>query len=130
MNPFEHLVYRYSELVDAGDFAGAGDLFRHGSYVGSSGVFSGAQAVTDMLTRVVITYDGTPRTKHVVTNVIVDGDSARSYVTVYQGLPDVPLRPIVAGRYFDRFAEVDGEWGFLERRIRVDLVGDTSRHLR
>jgi hypothetical protein len=40
-----------------------------------------------------------------------------------------PLQPIVAGRYLDRFARVDGAWRFAERRILVDLVGDLSRHL-
>jgi hypothetical protein len=45
-------------------------------------------------------------------------------------LPDLPLQPIAAGRYHDRFAFGDGRWRFAERRVFVDLVGDVSRHLR
>ncbi|MEU1313278.1 nuclear transport factor 2 family protein [Streptomyces cinnamoneus] len=55
---------------------------------------------------------------------------ARSYVTVLQALPDLPLRPIAAGRYHDRFERREGQWRFVERRVRINLVGDVSRHLR
>jgi hypothetical protein len=43
--------------------------------------------------------DGTPRTKHVTTNIAVEVDEeagtalARSYFTVLQALPDLPLQP-------------------------------------
>src|SRR5829696_3698032 len=80
--------------------------------------------------------DGTPRTKHVVTNVVVDVDSpepdaasARSYFTVLQAVDGVPLQPIVAGRYHDQFARIEHVWRFTERVMHVDLVGDVSRHL-
>jgi 3-phenylpropionate/cinnamic acid dioxygenase small subunit len=81
--------------------------------------------------------DGTPRTKHVTTNVIVEvepgGDraAARSYYTVLQQVEGGALQPVVAGRYHDRFERVDGAWRFAERDYTlVDLVGDVSRHLR
>jgi len=47
-----------------------------------------------------------------------------------QALPDLPLQPIVSGRYHDRFERSDGQWRFVERRVRTDLVGDVTRHLR
>jgi hypothetical protein len=37
---------------------------------------------------------------------------------------------IASGRYHDRFERREARWRFAERRVRVDLVGDVSRHLR
>ena len=85
--------------------------------------------------RGVILYDGRPSTKHVITNVSVVSDgsdvaTARSYFTVLQATPDLPLQPIIAGSYHDEFARVDGAWRFSDRLIIVDLVGDLSQHMR
>jgi len=80
--------------------------------------------------------DGTPRTKHVTTNVIVEIDdaagtaTARSYFTVFQRTDAVPLQAIVAGRYHDRFARAGEGWRFTDRLIYMDLVGDLHDHLR
>jgi hypothetical protein len=49
---------------------------------------------------------------------------------VLQALPGLALQPIVSGRYLDRFERREGRWRFLERRVRTDLLGDVSRHLR
>ena len=90
-----------------------------------------------MLVDNIIVYDdGTPRTKHVTTNLGIEVDEAggtavaRSYFTALKALPDLPLQPIVSGRYDDRFERRGGQWRFVERRVRTDLVGDLSRHLR
>jgi len=90
-----------------------------------------------MLRDSVIVYDdSTPRTKHVTTDVAIDVDEqagtavSRSYFTALQALPDLALQPVVSGRYHDRFERRDGQWRFVERRVRTDLVGDVSRHLR
>ncbi|MFD4532909.1 hypothetical protein ACFWNL_13865 [Kitasatospora sp. NPDC058397] len=40
------------------------------------------------------------------------------------------MQPIAAGRYHDRFELRGGRWQFAERRVRLTLVGDVSRHLR
>jgi hypothetical protein len=56
--------------------------------------------------------------------------AARTYFTVLQARPDLPLQPIIAGRYHDRFERAGGKWRFAERVIIPDLVGDLSRHLR
>ena len=96
----------------------------------------GAAAVRRYIDEHVVTYDGLPRTKHVTTNLVIDVDeeagtaTARSYITVFQALPEIPLRPIFSGRYRDRFERVDGEWRWLERRIINDLYGDVSHHVR
>ena len=80
--------------------------------------------------------DGTPRTKHVVTNPIIEVDetagtaTCRSYYTVLQQTDDLPLQPIVAGRYHDRFQRVDGEWRYVYRDYSLmDMIGDVSQHL-
>ena len=80
--------------------------------------------------------DGTLRTRHLTTNVIVDIDdggetaTARSAFVVFQATPDVPLQPIVAGRYHDEFACADGSWHFARRHILLEQVGNVSDHLK
>jgi hypothetical protein len=93
--------------------------------------------IEELLRDNVIVYDdGTPRTKHVTTNIAIEVDEeagtavSRSYFTALQALPDLALQPIVSGRYEDRFEHRDGQWRFAERRVLTDLVGDVSRHLR
>jgi len=133
----ENLIASYAELVDDGDFAGVGMLLADATFVGAAGPVSGRDAIEKMLRDSLIVYDdGTPRTKHVTTNIAIEIDEeagkaeTRSYFTVLQALPGLALQPIVSGRYQDRFARHDGRWRFVERRVRTDLVGDVSRHLR
>jgi 3-phenylpropionate/cinnamic acid dioxygenase small subunit len=134
----EQLLYAYAERIDAGDFAGVGALFADGEIRAADRGPSlrGADAVRRLYEATVRLYaDGTPRTKHVTTNAIIQVDeaaqaaTARSYFTVLQQLDDFPLQVIVAGRYHDAFRCVDGAWRFGVRRMLVDLQGDLSRHL-
>jgi len=133
-----NLIARYAELVDAGDFEGVADLLADATLgaLGTEGGVRGRDAIARLFHTTTMRHaDGTPRTKHVTTNVILDVDevagtaTARSYFTVLQELPGLPLQPIVAGRYHDRFERAPGGWRFAERRFGVDLVGDVSRHL-
>lgn len=133
----ENLIATYAERVDEGEFGAIGRLLEHAIFVGAAGSASGAEVIEEMLRDNVIVYeDGTPRTKHVVTNIAIEVDaevgtaSARSYFTVLQALPDLPLQIIVSGRYLDRFERHEGQWRFAERRVLTDLLGDASRHLR
>ncbi|GHJ39836.1 nuclear transport factor 2 family protein [Streptomyces sp. TS71-3] len=133
----EDVIITYARLVDTGDFAGLGSLFADADFVASGQTVTGGEAVETLFRQMVITYaDGTPRTKHVTTNLLVDVDeeagtaTARSYYTVLQSLPDLPLQIIVAGRYRDRFTRHDGRWRLAERHLYFDLVGDVSHHLR
>ena len=134
----ENLLYRYAELVDAGDFDGMADLLAQATVGGfdDPGGVRGRDGIARLFHTTTVRHeDGTPRTKHVTTNVIVEVDeggetaTARAYFTVFQALPGMPLQPIVAGRYRDRFALGPVGWAFTERRFAVDLVGDVSRHL-
>jgi 3-phenylpropionate/cinnamic acid dioxygenase small subunit len=135
----QNLLYTYAERIDEGDLEGVADLFAHGriapspdapaehSIVGRDAVLALYRASTRLYE------DGTPKTKHVTSNSIieVDGETAeaRSYYTVFQQVDDHPLQPIIAGRYRDSFHRVDGAWWFDTRVMLVDLKGDLSRHL-
>jgi hypothetical protein len=112
-----------------------GRLLADATIVAGAGSVTGRDAIEKMLCDNVVVYaDGTPRTKHVTTNLAIEVDEAagtatsHSYFTALQALPDRALQPIVSGRYFDRFERRD-VWRFVERRVRTDLVGDVSRHL-
>jgi hypothetical protein len=136
------LIYGYAERIDGGDFEGLADLLAHAelSFEGYDEVRRGRDEVLALYRRSTRRYpdDGTPRSKHLVTNVVVEIDdttspataTARSYYTVLQAVPGaLALQPIIAGRYRDRFEQVDGVWRFSGRHIFVDLVGDLSHHM-
>jgi SnoaL-like domain len=133
-----NLIARYAELIDSGDFAGVAELLAHAGVGAGDGsaLLTGTKALAGLFTSTTRLYpDGTPGTKHVTTNLILEVDeeagsaTARSYWTVLQAVPGLPLQPILAGRYHDRFERVDGAWRFAERRYLVDLVGDVSHHM-
>ncbi|MDA4087076.1 hypothetical protein MHAS_00360 [Mycolicibacterium hassiacum DSM 44199] len=140
------LLYRYAELVDAGDFDGVGALLARARFgpdgPGEQGV-TGAGAIAALFAATTRRYPGhgnTPRTRHLVLNPIVelrgpDAAAARSTFCVVQQTETVPLQPIVVGRYADTFARdrsADSPhrgWYFAERRVAVEMVGDVSAHL-
>lgn len=132
----ENLVYAYAERIDAGDFEGVAELFAHGLLVPAPGVaLEGTGAVLRLYRSTTRLHDdGTPRTKHVTTNVTIELDDAgtpcaRSYFTVLQAVEGLPLQAIIAGRYHDTFQLLGGRWCFASREVFVDLTGDLSRHL-
>jgi ketosteroid isomerase-like protein len=133
------LIYTYAERIDAGDFDGVGDLFARATltFEGYDDAVTGRAAIARLYARSTRRYeDGTPRTKHVMTNVIVDvddqGDSAtsRSYFTVLQAVPDAfALQPVIAGRYRHTYTRDDGGWHIVTMHVMIDLVGDLSHHM-
>ncbi|MCV7099530.1 nuclear transport factor 2 family protein [Mycobacterium palustre] len=132
-----NLLYRYAECIDAGDLAGAAALFAHARIrIGGAETIDADRLLAIWKSLIVLHPDGTPRTKHVTTNPIIEIDegagtaSCRSYYTVLQQTDDFPLQTIVTGRYHDRFERVDGRWRFSYRDLTlIDMVGDVSRHL-
>lgn len=135
------LLYRYAELIDAGDFDGVGALLSRASFGGT-----GPQGVTGeeniaklfaLTTRRYPDHGNTPRTRHLVLNPIVevadDGTAtSRSTFCVVQDTETVPIQPIVVGRYFDTFgrdADGPGGWHFTERKVEIQMLGDVSAHL-
>jgi 3-phenylpropionate/cinnamic acid dioxygenase small subunit len=132
------LLYIYAELMDAADFDGLAVLFADAVLTneGVDGEVRGGDAIADLYRRTNRVHDdGTLRTRHLTTNVIVEIDdeagtaTARSAFVVLQQTAELPLQPIVAGRYRDRFARVDGRWHFVHRHMHVDQVGDVREHL-
>ena len=132
-----HLMNAYGFTIDTGDLDGFAGLFEHSEWgVEGTELFVGKQQVLEALSNVRIYEDGTPRTKHVTTNVdlMIDEESgtakSQCYVTVFQQTDDLPLQAIFSGHYFDEFERGDGTWRFKRRYIRYNLVGDLSAHLK
>jgi hypothetical protein len=133
------LVYAYAERIDGGDFEGVAELLADAEVTaeGTDRRWRGRDEVLRLYESGTRRHaDGTPRTKHVTTNLVVDVDevsgtaTARSYYTVLQAVPgELALQPIVAGRYRDRFERVRGSWRFAGRHLVVDLVGALGHHL-
>jgi 3-phenylpropionate/cinnamic acid dioxygenase small subunit len=132
-----NLLYRYAECIDTGDLTGAAALFEHARIrVGVEETIDAARLLAIWKSLIVLHADGTPRTKHVTTNPIIEVDedagtaSCRSYYTVLQQTDGFGLQTIVAGRYHDRFERVDSQWRFSYRDLTlIDMVGDVSHHL-
>jgi len=138
----KNVIYTYADYLDRGDLDSVAAMFSHGRILavdgeGKESAVIGAQAVDAMYRNFTRLYEdnGTPHTKHMTTNVIVEleddglGASARSYAVVFQAVDDFPLQPIIGVRYYDRFEKEEGQWRFSERRIESHLFGDLSRHL-
>ncbi len=137
------LIYRYAELIDAGDFDAVGKLLSRARFGGPrTPTVSGAQNIAGIFAMTTKRFPdtGTPKTRHLVLNPIVevDGDTAtaRSTFCVLQATEAVPFQPIVAGRYYDTFArdtfardEPGHGWHFTERIADVEMTGDVSDHL-
>lgn len=133
-----NLLGAYCRLVDAGDFAGVGELFAHATLRDESGtvIATGAEEVEALYAGTTRRHeDGTPLTQHVIANTVFDVDSgpdgavATSAYVVLQAAPGLPLQPVITGSYVDTFARVDGAWRFTDRRFSVGRTGDLSHHL-
>lgn len=128
----------YCDLVDAGDHAGVGALFGDDGVLAAEDgtvIARGRAAIADFYARTTKRHEGSPRTKHVLANTVLepgeDGSvTARSSFLVLQATAGLPLQPIITGRYVDRFEPdgVDG-WSWAERRFAAELVGHLGHHL-
>jgi 3-phenylpropionate/cinnamic acid dioxygenase small subunit len=133
-----NLLYRYAELMDTGDLPGVAELLAGATIVLADDVTTDATGFVALLGASLVIYDdGTPRTRHVITNPIVEIDEVagearvRSVYTVVQQVPGGDIAVIAAGRYDDRFAHDNDTWRFAQRDYRLlDFVGDLSGHLR
>ena len=137
-----NLLGEYCWRIDTGDFAGVGELFAHGALASEDGFAfaTGADAVEAWYAGGTQLHDGSPRTKHIVADTVIDDPAAdgsvqvRSSYVVLQAVGANPPRPIITGRYIDTFRQGDaphgpgGTWYFAERRFIVDLLGDLSHH--
>lgn len=140
------LLYRYAELIDDGDFAGVGALLGGATVTLADGtpIATGATEVEALYTATTRRLaDGTPRTQHVVSNVIVEPVTAgpdhdrggerwevRARFTVLQATDDLPLQPVAAGRYRDVVErDADGRLAIVVHAMAPILWGDISEHL-
>ena len=132
------LVHAYAEHLDAGELEKLADLFTSATLRSNRNpaVRRGREDALALYRGTVALYEGIPCTKHVITNLVIELDdagaaaSARSYFTVLQARPELPLQVIIAGRYHDRFESDAGAWRFADRLILVDLLGDLRWHLK
>lgn len=136
-NDITNLLHLYAEYIDSGNLEGAASLFAHASIHVGNGEILDHHQLLDMWKNLIVIYpDGTPQTRHIVTNPIIDVDAAngtatcRSNYMVVQSFPDAVLKIIAMGRYHDRFQRADGAWRFSYRDYSLlDMRGDFSRHV-
>ncbi len=131
-----NLLYRYAELMDAGELEGAAQLFSHALIKTQGGVLDNLQLLSQWRKVIKIHPCGTPLSKHVITNPIVtvnethDKATCRSCYTVLQATATLPLQVIAAGRYHDEFERENSVWRFSFRDYSMlDFKGDLSQHL-
>src|SRR5439155_21591728 len=106
-----NLLGRYTECMDLGDFDGLASLFTEAAMTDFEGreIGRGFEAIKANYVNGTQLYDGRPGTKHVTTNVQIEVDeeagtaSAKSAYVVFQATPNLPLQPIITGRYHDDF---------------------------
>lgn len=132
----KRLLATYVHYLDDGKFSEIAALMAHSTFRVLADIASGRDEIEAFLTRGVQRHaDGTPRTWHSVSNVLVNVDasceraSSVSYFTVHQELAGFPLQPICTGRYEDTFERRDGEWRFASRVVAPRHFGDITRHV-
>jgi SnoaL-like domain len=132
----QKLIFSYPYHLDRGEIDAMAALFAHAAvhFPNQPPVRSDAAAVARAFREFLRIYpDGTPRTRHVTANLIIEPEGegfakATSCVMVFQQTPELPLQPIIGGDYADRFQKVGGAWRFIERRIANDQFGNLSAH--
>lgn len=131
----QNTVHSYPFLLDAGRFDELGELFADAVVYSGGEVLAdrNAQAYADSFRQWLHLYDGKPRTRHMLANVILEpqesGDVVvKSYVMVFQQTDALPLQPVIGGDYRDTLRKMNGRWRFVERVMGNDLVGNLSAH--
>lgn len=134
----QNLLHRYCDLLDRGDLDGVGALFAHATVhvpAEDEPFRNDAKGLAESYNKFVRIYeDGTPRTRHLCSNIILEANGpdrakAQSYVMVFQAADKFPLQPLIAARYQDTFERADGTWRFSERVMETNLYGDLSAHM-
>ena len=106
-----HLINQYGFTIDTGDVDGFAALFEHAEWAVEGAVpnYGKEDMLQNVVANVRLYDDGTPKTKHVVSNVELNIDevsgtaTAQSYVTLFQQTDTFPLQAIFSGHYFDDF---------------------------
>ncbi len=132
----QNLLFAYPYALDRGDFDAVGALFSRAKVISGGIVLAdcNAAAISKAFRDWVVVYpDGTPRTRHLLSNVVIRRESdtrvrVSSYVIVFQQAPERPLSAVIGGDYLDTMEKISGRWVFTERRMGNDLIGDLSAH--
>ena len=130
------LVHGLAFALDEADGASIEALMADCSFtLGDFPPVVGGAAYRRLIEHGMILHDGSPRTHHVITNLVVtvadDGETAtsRSYVSVLQQTDELPLQVVLGGRYADAFDRDErGAWRFAVRLMTIVQRGDTSQH--
>ncbi|MGX7678938.1 nuclear transport factor 2 family protein [Jatrophihabitans sp. DSM 45814] len=118
----EQLCARYNHAVDAGDGPGFAATFTEDGVLVVNQRFEGHAALAAFAESVPTRI---PRPRHIVSNVLVDGDSnaasAKAYLQLYARTGDGGgLSMISSGVYADSLRRKDGQWLFIERVFAAD----------
>ena len=116
------LMFRYAECVDQADFSALSELFAHGKIRSTAAADTEQGMRGEEIGRFYgatnrVHEDGTLKTRHLSTNVMIDIDendhtaTARSYYVVLQATPRLPFQPIVGGRVRRAGRDAGGERG-------------------
>lgn len=127
----------YIHRLDSGDFAGVADVLQHAVIHVLGNEASSVEGLLEFFRAgLQVHADGTPRTWHSITNVLIDVDasgdkaSSQSYYTVHQQLDGFALQPICVGKYLDQFDLHDGQWRFTRREVTLRFAGDLQHHVK
>jgi hypothetical protein len=132
-------TYEYTFRLDAGDFGGVADLLEGGALrMVAAGMseepIRGHEEIETFYAGQVVTYDGDPRTRHLISNHAIEiaegGERAtgRCYFTVLQAVPKEPIRTVVCGQYRDSLERTSAGWRFVEKVIQVDFLTAIGEH--
>jgi 3-phenylpropionate/cinnamic acid dioxygenase small subunit len=129
------LLHRYGALLDRGDVDGVVAMFSRATWrsAATGTVLRAPEEIRSVYENIVL-HDGAPRTRHLMTNVVIDLDdgaddaSGTSTYTVLQSVAGEPIQVVVVGRYEDRYHRGSDGWHLTDRLFHVDLQGDTSHH--
>src|SRR5712692_6685257 len=117
----EQLVARYNHAIDSGDGEGYGATFLEDGCFQITGrdPVRGRAALAEMVRR------AGGRVRHVVSNVLIDGDGDTATLKAYlTAIPKAGGPVGVTGLYDDALRKVDGRWLFAERRFTLDRRPD------
>jgi 3-phenylpropionate/cinnamic acid dioxygenase small subunit len=124
-----NLVFTYARAYDERRLDTLGDCFTADAVFAweiaggpSGGPFEGRDAIVSSNAASLASQDDTRR--HVMTNVIIEGDGDKRTVTSYLTLfahQDGQLRALTTGVYSDEVVRVDAGWKFRNRHLLCDL---------
>mgnify|MGYP006344266793 CR=1 FL=1 len=119
------LLYRYARSVDRIDKP-LGHSVWHPHGVADYGDFFRGNG-RDSIDLICDSHLHLAMTQHLVSNIVIDlnGDEAGSESCVFASLrregPDGPVQLSVWGRYLDKWARIDGQWGLVSRVSIMDM---------